>query len=112
MPGEDPIIGNKLPDPNNLAGSTRTRIVTGVDIKDPNAPLTLESDFVVATGGEYFFVPSLDTLSKIADGTLASSPNDTEGVTVGAPSNSQATFVGGGVGGGDAGGDAGGGVGE
>ncbi|PVF93168.1 Dyp-type peroxidase [Serendipita vermifera] len=55
--GPDPVVGQ-----NN--GGTRT--IIGFAQGDPSEPLTLNEDFVVTQGGEYFFLPSIHTLKVIA----------------------------------------------
>ncbi|KAG8929337.1 hypothetical protein FRC02_005725 [Tulasnella sp. 418] len=59
--GQDPIIGN-------ATGFTRTREVRGTNIGNLEEALTLPEDFVVARGGEYFFVPSINTLERLSRG--------------------------------------------
>ncbi|KAK0438820.1 Dyp peroxidase [Armillaria borealis] len=59
MPGTgvDAIIGSAGTDP-----SSRSRSITGLDPTDPNRAITLQNDFVVSRGGEYFFSPSISAL--------------------------------------------------
>ncbi|KAG8895015.1 hypothetical protein FRC00_008139, partial [Tulasnella sp. 408] len=61
-PGQDPIIGNAV-------GEIRVRSTSGTDpslqLTDDN--LVIPEDFVVAEGGEYFFIPpmlAIDTIIK------------------------------------------------
>ena len=76
-PGEDPIIGNKLPQNSpDPANPIRTRDVTGTDIQDFGKPLELKDDFVVAKGGEYFFVPPISTLNLISQKLLGDIGNE------------------------------------
>ena len=52
--------------------SDRARIATTGEEpnepKDDKAQLKMPFDFVVARGGEYFFVPSMSTLDKLVEG--------------------------------------------
>jgi len=54
--GFDPLIGQ--------AGS-KARSMIGFDPKSQNNSLALPTEFVVARGGEYFFVPSLRALKEV-----------------------------------------------
>jgi galactose oxidase len=58
---EDPIIGQ-------AAGASRQRRFVGAGPEYPSGPrgdaIELPSDFVIPTGGGYFFVPSIDTLAN------------------------------------------------
>ncbi|KAG8917917.1 hypothetical protein FRC01_002129 [Tulasnella sp. 417] len=60
-PGLDPIIGN-------TTGQGRTRRVTGTDATATASTLNIQEDFVVAEGGEYFFVPPMKTIDRISNG--------------------------------------------
>ncbi|KAK0451293.1 fungal peroxidase [Desarmillaria tabescens] len=55
--GVDPIIGSAGTDP-----SSRSRPITGLDPTDPSRAITLQNDFVVSRGGEYFFSPSISAI--------------------------------------------------
>ncbi|KIJ48051.1 hypothetical protein M422DRAFT_163272, partial [Sphaerobolus stellatus SS14] len=55
-PGYDPIVG---------ANSGQTRFVSGLDPNDANHDYTMETDFVVSRGGEYFFSPPISALSDV-----------------------------------------------
>ncbi|KAK0443357.1 Dyp peroxidase [Desarmillaria tabescens] len=55
--GVDPIIGSAGTDP-----SSRSRPIAGLDPTDPTRVITLQSDFVVSRGGEYFFSPSISAI--------------------------------------------------
>jgi len=55
-PGFDPIIGQ--------AGS-KARSMVGFDPKAQQNSLALPDEFVVARGGEYFFVPSITALKQV-----------------------------------------------
>ena len=57
MPGFDPIVGQQ-------AGKART--MSGYQPKDVAKELVLPQDYVVPQGGEYYFLPSMTTLRKIA----------------------------------------------
>ncbi|KAG8896613.1 hypothetical protein FRC00_005682 [Tulasnella sp. 408] len=59
--GVDPIIGNAV-------GEVRTRVASGTDATFTDQNLVMNQDFVVAEGGEYFFVPPLKTIDKIGNG--------------------------------------------
>nr|WAW38290.1 DyP-type peroxidase [Chondrostereum purpureum] len=52
-PGADPIIGA-------LGGAQRP--VSGLDPLDPDHDITLQTDFVVSRGGEYFFAPPVSAI--------------------------------------------------
>ncbi|KAK7444805.1 dye-decolorizing heme-containing peroxidase [Stygiomarasmius scandens] len=56
--GVDPIIGR---DPSSAADAPRD--ITGTDPLNVNKPFTLDSEFVVSRGGEYFFSPPISALS-------------------------------------------------
>lgn len=56
-PGFDPIIGQ-------IHGGERQ--MTGTDAENLSQVLKISQEFVVAQGGEYFFLPSLSTLRIIA----------------------------------------------
>lgn len=58
--GHDPIIGQ-----NNTAGENRKRTFTVVDKTGKNCPVTTNQDWVIPTGGGYFFAPSLQALEKL-----------------------------------------------
>ena len=60
-PGFDPIIGQDKGQP---------RTMTGYDADNLTKSLTIPSQFIIAQGGEYFFLPSLTLLH-----TLATVPN-------------------------------------
>ena len=55
MPGFDPIIG---------AAGAGQRTVNGLVVGQPKVD-TLLNRWVVARGGEYFFVPSISTLKDV-----------------------------------------------
>ncbi|KAK0443354.1 Dyp peroxidase [Desarmillaria tabescens] len=55
--GVDAIIGSAGSD-----SSSRGRSITGLDPTDPNRVITLQNDFVVSRGGEYFFSPSISAI--------------------------------------------------
>ncbi|KAK0186243.1 peroxidase TAP [Armillaria mellea] len=55
--GVDAIIGSAGTIP-----SSRSRPVAGLDPTDPNRVITLQNDFVVSRGGEYFFSPSISAI--------------------------------------------------
>jgi Dyp-type peroxidase family len=57
-PGFDPIIGQKQ-------GQART--MTGYDAENLSKELQIPMDFIIAQGGEYFFLPSITTLTKISN---------------------------------------------
>ncbi|KAG9012157.1 hypothetical protein FRB90_006850 [Tulasnella sp. 427] len=64
-PGYDPIIGaNSESVLNTLNG--RTRFVRGEDPNNLNDSITIGQDWILARGGEYFWVPSLNAVSMIA----------------------------------------------
>ncbi|THU88576.1 fungal peroxidase [Dendrothele bispora CBS 962.96] len=56
--GIDPIIGR-------VAGSATDapRVITGTDPLDTNKAFTIDSEFVISRGGEYFFSPPISALS-------------------------------------------------
>jgi deferrochelatase/peroxidase EfeB len=56
-PGFDPIMGQK---------QGQTRKMTGYDAENLSKELSIPMEFVVAQGGEYFFLPSITTLKQIA----------------------------------------------
>jgi Dyp-type peroxidase family len=60
--GHDPILGQ-------AAGANRARQFGGAHVNYPigpaGAPLALPFDFVVPTGGGYFFVPGIDALTNL-----------------------------------------------
>ena len=60
--GHDPILGQ-------ASGPDRTRQFGGAHVNYPTGPvgarLQLPSDFIIPTGGGYFFVPSVSTLAKV-----------------------------------------------
>ena len=56
-PGFDPIIGQK---------QGQARKMTGYDAEKLSKKLSIPMEFVVAQGGEYFFLPSISTLNKIS----------------------------------------------
>lgn len=60
--GQDPILGQ-------AAGASRGRQFGGAQINYPSGPvgsaLQIPADFIVPTGGGYFFVPSISTLSGV-----------------------------------------------
>ena len=60
--GEDPILGQ-------AAGADRTRHFAGGKLShptgDPGPSVTLEKDFIRATGGGYFFMPSLHAIQHV-----------------------------------------------
>ncbi|KAJ3829209.1 fungal peroxidase [Lentinula raphanica] len=58
-PGVDPIIGT---DGSGIADVARTP--SGLDPDDPTRIITIEQDFVVSRGGEYFFSPSLSAIQN------------------------------------------------
>ncbi|KAG9045454.1 hypothetical protein FS837_006297 [Tulasnella sp. UAMH 9824] len=60
-PGFDPIIGNAI-------GKKRARVTTGTDATFMGEALQMPEDFVVAEGGEYFFVPPMKTIDRISSG--------------------------------------------
>jgi hypothetical protein len=55
--GQDPVVGQAGGGPRDIIGYNQA---------DPAKKLTLSEDFVVTQGGEYFFLPSISTLKKIA----------------------------------------------
>ncbi|KAK0211981.1 Dyp peroxidase [Armillaria fumosa] len=55
--GVDPVVGSAGSNP-----SSRNRTITGLDPEDPGRAMTLQNDFVVPRGGEYFFSPSISAL--------------------------------------------------
>ncbi|KAH7100800.1 DyP-type peroxidase [Auriculariales sp. MPI-PUGE-AT-0066] len=55
-PGFDPIIG---------ANHGGQRFISGWDLKNTSSTTTLQSDFVVSRGGEYFFSPSISALRDV-----------------------------------------------
>lgn len=59
----DPIIGSAI-------GPKRPREATGTDPSDLSAELVMPRDFVVARGGEYFWVPSLKALGQLSRGEV------------------------------------------
>ncbi|KAG9045455.1 hypothetical protein FS837_006298 [Tulasnella sp. UAMH 9824] len=59
--GFDPIIGN-------AKGEARARESTGTDATFMKEKLVMKEDFVVAEGGEYFFIPSLKAIDRISNG--------------------------------------------
>ncbi|KAG8918015.1 hypothetical protein FRC00_012965, partial [Tulasnella sp. 408] len=59
--GFDPIIGN-------AKGEARTRESTGTDATFMKEKLVMREDFVVAEGGEYFFIPPLKAIDRISNG--------------------------------------------
>ena len=61
-PGFDPLIGA------NSKTEDRDRTMSGVFTTDLRKEVNMKQDFVEARGGEYFFVPSLSTLKKLASG--------------------------------------------
>ncbi|KAG8912752.1 hypothetical protein FRC01_004920 [Tulasnella sp. 417] len=85
-PGFDPIIGN-------ATGTVRTRVATGTDATFMGQELVMKEDFVVAEGGEYFFIPPMKAIDMISRGeSLPSLPPPTApaapggGAPAGAPS--------------------------
>ncbi|KAF5375779.1 hypothetical protein D9757_008977 [Collybiopsis confluens] len=54
--GEDPIIG--------VASGDGPRHPGGLDPQDPTKVITINEDFVVSRGGEYFFSPSLSAIQN------------------------------------------------
>lgn len=52
--GFDPIIGQ--------ATDPTSRIITGANVRDQTATLSLTEEWVVSKGGEYFFTPSISAL--------------------------------------------------
>ncbi|KAG9006862.1 hypothetical protein FRB90_009697 [Tulasnella sp. 427] len=63
-PGYDPIIGVKKESVLNTLD--RTRFVRGEDPNNLNDEITIGQDFILARGGEYFWVPSLNAVAMIA----------------------------------------------
>ncbi|KAG9000758.1 hypothetical protein FRB93_012584 [Tulasnella sp. JGI-2019a] len=61
MPGFDPVIGNAI-------GANRDRTVSGTDPTVESKTLDMPADFVIAKGGEYFFVPSMTALGMLSRG--------------------------------------------
>lgn len=59
--GHDPIIGQ-----NNAAGENRKRTFTVVDQTGKSCPVSTNKDWVIPTGGGYFFAPSLRALEDLA----------------------------------------------
>ncbi|KAG8903336.1 hypothetical protein FRC01_009239, partial [Tulasnella sp. 417] len=59
--GFDPIIGN-------AQGDVRTRVASGTDATFTGENLVMKDDFIVAEGGEYFFVPPMKTIDRISNG--------------------------------------------
>ena len=63
--GFDPILGQ-------AEGANRSRQFGGAHLNYPTGPvgdpITLPADFIVPTGGDYFFVPSIDTLAHVFAG--------------------------------------------
>ncbi|KAG8916346.1 hypothetical protein FRC01_003216 [Tulasnella sp. 417] len=59
--GFDPIIGN-------AKGEVRTRVASGTDATFTGENLLMKEDFIVAEGGEYFFVPPMKTIDRISNG--------------------------------------------
>ncbi|KAF8810963.1 Dyp-type peroxidase [Phlegmacium glaucopus] len=57
VPGFDPIIGQKQGQPRKM---------TGHDAENLSKELNIPMQFVIAQGGEYFFLPSITTLEKIS----------------------------------------------
>jgi Dyp-type peroxidase family len=57
-PGFDPIVGQK---------QGQARKMTGYDAEDLPKALSIPMEFVIAQGGEYFFLPSMTTLGRIAN---------------------------------------------
>ncbi|KAK0471127.1 Dyp peroxidase [Armillaria novae-zelandiae] len=55
--GVDAIIGSA-----GSYHSSRNRTITGLDPSDTGRAMTLQNDFVVSRGGEYFFSPSISAL--------------------------------------------------
>jgi deferrochelatase/peroxidase EfeB len=60
--GHDPILGQ-------ANGANRTRVFGGAHVNYPTGPvgaaIQLPSDFIVPTGGGYFFVPSISALATV-----------------------------------------------
>ncbi|KIK54200.1 hypothetical protein GYMLUDRAFT_1024286 [Collybiopsis luxurians FD-317 M1] len=54
--GQDPIIG--------IAPEDGPRSVGGLDPLDPTRDITMNQDFVISRGGEYFFSPSLSAIQN------------------------------------------------
>ncbi|KAG9012156.1 hypothetical protein FRB90_006849 [Tulasnella sp. 427] len=65
QPGYDPIIGATSESVLNTVNG-RTRPVRGEDPNNLDAKITIGQDFILARGGEYFWVPSLDAVAMIA----------------------------------------------
>ncbi|KAJ3798574.1 fungal peroxidase [Lentinula aff. detonsa] len=59
QPGVDPIIGT-----DGLGQADVPRSPSGLDPADPTRIITIEQDFVVSRGGEYFFSPSLSAIQN------------------------------------------------
>ncbi|KIO28750.1 hypothetical protein M407DRAFT_22166 [Tulasnella calospora MUT 4182] len=59
--GFDPIIGN-------AKGVVRTRLASGTNPSLSTEEIKMEEDFVIAKGGEYFFIPPLTTIDRIGNG--------------------------------------------
>nr|WAW38277.1 DyP-type peroxidase [Auricularia auricula-judae] len=53
QPGFDPVVG---------ANRGRARLMSGYNVSNTAQELSLQTDFVISKGGEYFFVPSISAL--------------------------------------------------
>ncbi|KAG9012155.1 hypothetical protein FRB90_006848 [Tulasnella sp. 427] len=68
-PGYDPIIGAKSEGVLNTPNG-RTRFIRGDNPGNLNDSISIAQDWVLARGGEYFWVPSLDAVAMIASKKL------------------------------------------
>lgn len=56
--GEDPLLGQ-------AHGPARSRTVTGLSRIEKDDPMVFQADFVRATGGGYFFMPSITAINTV-----------------------------------------------